>query len=211
MEHDAILIKEMFKLQDSFNEYTTRNWKDADLNWSRAIWLECAEALDSLDWKWWKHKEPDMDNLKVELVDIWHFIMSYLIVNHPEMAEHPEEQPMFDPMFNGDIPLMTMIEDLSSLALEQNNPDKRYMAFIFMTMWRSLGYNTTDLYRDYIVKNSLNKFRQDNGYKTGEYRKIRDFRGNEVEDNVIAYILADEIGVAEGLFEELYKALKEQY
>jgi hypothetical protein len=39
--------------------------------------MEAAEAIDSFNWKHWKNieSEPDLDNAKVELVDIWHFIM----------------------------------------------------------------------------------------------------------------------------------------
>lgn len=212
MEHDIPLIKEMFELQDKFNEYTTRNWKEANLEWSRAIWLECAEAVDSLDWKWWKHKEPDLDNLKVEMVDIWHFVMSYIIVNHPEMANAPENDPLFFPMpVETDISTIRMIEDLASLALEDHNPDKRYMVFIFMHIWRSMGFDVSQLYQAYIIKNCLNKFRQDNGYKDGTYRKVVEFRGEQVEDNVVAYTLANELGAEEGLFDKLYQALKTEY
>jgi hypothetical protein len=35
--------------------------------------MEAAEAIDSFNWKHWKdiEGEPDLDNAKVELVDIW--------------------------------------------------------------------------------------------------------------------------------------------
>ena len=39
-----------------------------------------------------------------------------------------------------------------------------------------------DLYSMYIIKNALNKFRQDNGYSTGEYSKMWAGR----EDNEVA-------------------------
>ena len=37
---------------------------------------ESAEAIDSLNWKWWKKDEEDWDNIKIELVDILHFWVS---------------------------------------------------------------------------------------------------------------------------------------
>jgi hypothetical protein len=51
------------------------------ISWLRCIYMEAAEAIDSFNWKHWKNieSEPDLDNAKVELVDIWHFIMSEAI------------------------------------------------------------------------------------------------------------------------------------
>ena len=37
---------------------------------------ESAEAIDSLNWKWWKKEDDDWDNIKIELVDMLHFWVS---------------------------------------------------------------------------------------------------------------------------------------
>ena len=50
------------------------------LNFELAMRQECAEAIDSLNWKWWKKDEEDWDNIKVELVDILHFWVSMCTV-----------------------------------------------------------------------------------------------------------------------------------
>ena len=34
---------------------------------------ECSELLDHYGWKWWKHQATDLDQVKLEIVDIWHF------------------------------------------------------------------------------------------------------------------------------------------
>jgi hypothetical protein len=51
------------------------------INWARAIYIETVELIDSYPWKHWKDidKEPDYRNIKIELIDIWHFIMSLVI------------------------------------------------------------------------------------------------------------------------------------
>jgi len=214
---DYTLIKEMFKLQDTFNEYTVTNWKEANLPWHRAIWLECAEAVESLDWKWWKHGTDDLDNLKVELVDIWHFLMSYNIVRMPPIAENPENFPhLFEVKeVPSDIDLKDMFDDFVGLLLEKETEetaaDKQFLTFIFLNMWAKIGYSVNDLYREYVIKNALNKTRQDNGYKTGEYVKMWFYEGNIVEDNVVAWKLAEDIDVSENMFDELYKALNAYY
>ena len=46
------------------------------LNFELALRQESAEAIDSLNWKWWKKDEEDWDNIKVELVDMLHFWVS---------------------------------------------------------------------------------------------------------------------------------------
>ena len=46
------------------------------LNFELALRQESAEAIDSLNWKWWKKDEEDWDNIKIELVDILHFWVS---------------------------------------------------------------------------------------------------------------------------------------
>ena len=43
--------------------------------------MECAKLIDSFAWKHWKNIEakPDVDNIAIEIVDIWHFVMSYIL------------------------------------------------------------------------------------------------------------------------------------
>jgi dimeric dUTPase (all-alpha-NTP-PPase superfamily) len=47
------------------------------LNYSRAMQQELAELIDSVPWKWWaKYQEFDEQNAKVEVVDLFHFLVS---------------------------------------------------------------------------------------------------------------------------------------
>lgn len=50
------------------------------MNFQLALQQECAEATDSLAWKWWKKGEDDWENIKIELVDILHFWVSMCTV-----------------------------------------------------------------------------------------------------------------------------------
>ena len=50
------------------------------LNFELALRQESSEAIDSLNWKWWKKDEEDWDNIKVELVDMLHFWVSMCTV-----------------------------------------------------------------------------------------------------------------------------------
>ena len=47
------------------------------LNYTRALQQETAELIDSVPWKWWaKYQKFDEQNAKVEVVDLFHFLIS---------------------------------------------------------------------------------------------------------------------------------------
>ncbi len=47
------------------------------LNYCRAMSQEVAELTDCVAWKWWaKYQKYDKQNAKVEIVDIFHFLVS---------------------------------------------------------------------------------------------------------------------------------------
>ena len=47
------------------------------LNYSRAMSQEIAELTDSVPWKWWaKYQKYDEQNARVEVVDLFHFLIS---------------------------------------------------------------------------------------------------------------------------------------
>ena len=47
------------------------------LNYCRAMSQELAELTDSVPWKWWaKYQKFDEQNARVEVVDLFHFLIS---------------------------------------------------------------------------------------------------------------------------------------
>ena len=50
------------------------------MDFELALRQESAEAIDSLNWKWWKKDEDDWGNVKIELVDMLHFWVSMCTV-----------------------------------------------------------------------------------------------------------------------------------
>lgn len=47
------------------------------LNYTRAMQQEIAELIDSVPWKWWaKYQKFDEQNARVEVVDLFHFLVS---------------------------------------------------------------------------------------------------------------------------------------
>ena len=59
------------------NEFSDEDKGKWILNYTRAMQQELAELVDSVPWKWWaKYQEFDEQNARVEVVDLFHFLIS---------------------------------------------------------------------------------------------------------------------------------------
>ena len=211
------LIEQMFSLQNELNNHTNGEiWVDGitkenrQISWYRCIYMEAAEAIDSFNWKHWKNinVEPDWANIKVELVDIWHFIMSEAIrVGNQDYANQYEQNSISD-----NLEPETLLQTLESILgvsvqakIGGGDDAIKVTIDLFFTALSQIGMDTAELYNRYVVKNQLNTFRQQNGYKDGSYIKI----WGAHEDNVVAFNIMDESpGISP---RELYQRLESAY
>jgi len=78
-------LQELFRMQQALNERIGVYTKGMDqaaktqwvLNYCRAMSQEIAELTDSVPWKWWaKYQNFDEQNARVEVVDLFHFLIS---------------------------------------------------------------------------------------------------------------------------------------
>jgi len=78
-------LEELFRLQKQLNErigvHTNRMTETERqkwlLNYCRAMSQEVAELTDCIPWKWWaKYQTFDRQNARVEVVDLFHFVIS---------------------------------------------------------------------------------------------------------------------------------------
>ena len=222
---DKILL--MLQLQAQLNDATngekwtegvTKNGKT--INWRRCIYMECAEMVDSFSWKHWKsiNQEPDWDNLQIEVVDVWHFIMSLAIENYSnnlrggieDLALNISQLPSFSTIdkrnniFGFQDKVIHKVENIIRLSLEEGELKLEEMFSEFFDLAVMSGLDLETLYRLYVGKNILNQFRQDNGYKDGSYIKV----WNGEEDNVVMKRVWEDNGdiKPELLYKELAKA-----
>ena len=72
-------IKEMMSIQNELNCQLNPDWQKARWNFLLAANIEMVEAIEHYGWKWWKHQEPDIEQVKMEMADILHFILSEAI------------------------------------------------------------------------------------------------------------------------------------
>ena len=78
-------LAELFRMQQALNERIgvhTSGMSEEEksrwvLNYTRAMTQEIAELTDSVPWKWWaKYQKFDEQNARVEVVDLFHFLIS---------------------------------------------------------------------------------------------------------------------------------------
>lgn len=199
---DKILL--MLQLQAGLNDATNgENWTEGItkngkvINWRRCIYMECAEMIDSFTWKHWKSidADADWDNLQIEVIDVWHFIISLAIENYSltlrggveDLALNISELECFskidveNDMFAPQADVIAKVEDVMLHTLSKDTLDLEALIADFFDLVIMSGLDLESLYKLYVGKNILNQFRQDNGYKDGSYKKT----WNGEEDNVV--------------------------
>jgi len=223
---DKILL--MLQLQNQLNDATNgEEWTKGTtkngrvINWKRCIYMECAEMIDSFSWKHWKslNQEADWDNLQIEVVDVWHFIISLAIEDYSTTFQGGIEDLALDisnfsafskiDLENSKYDLqdntIAKVENIMRLSLTQETLELKALIEEFFDLVVMSGLDLQSLYRLYVGKNILNQFRQDNGYKDGTYIKVWDGK----EDNVIMKRIWQESGDIKP--EDLYKELAKIY
>ena len=195
-------LREMLALHEAMNARVNSRWREAGYAWYRAIWTECAEMLDHYGWKWWKQQTPDREQVALELIDIWHFGLSILLLDE-QNAEEIAEALAAGLAEAPDDEFREALESFTLDVLQRRSFDPRR----FGKLMRTLGLSFDELHRSYVGKNVLNFFRQDHGYQEGRYLKV----WGEREDNEhLVEILAIVEG-GEDLQQRIYAALRDRY
>ena len=226
-ERNMHKLLQMLRLQQELNDETngigwekgvTKHGKRID--WKRCIYLEGAELIDSYPWKHWKNIDatPDYENIKIETVDIWHFVLSLALQIYKndrlgtmeDLATALTQTPHYktfvendgfehDDIYTEINVVETMLEDLFCTAPIETIVDDFYAVAVVADL------NLDTLYKLYVGKNVLNRFRQNHGYKEGTYLKLWDGE----EDNVVMQRLLD--NDPDMTPDTLYQALKNRY
>jgi dimeric dUTPase (all-alpha-NTP-PPase superfamily) len=167
---DIDLIKEMLQMQAKLDEAIMKEYGLTEIdkkNLSFAILDEVGELTHELkgDWCWWKKSQAPVDEEKVlgELVDIWHFVLSYQ--NHFDNGEEElrAEEQMIDNAITyfceikvfktGIIYLLADLTSINSNKLER-----------LIAITEYLGFSVEDVYKAYCKKNKVNYQRLESGY-----------------------------------------------
>ena len=214
MNRDAILS--MLQMQHRMNSRVHEDWINQHFEWYRATWIECGELMDHVGYKWWKKQTPDMEQVRLEVVDIWHFGLSALIESGTDLEvlageitddftdDFTEGAPEESDDHDASQRIHAATESLAQHALET----KGFSVPLFHTLMQACGLSADALYRHYVGKNVLNFFRQDHGYQDGTY--IKDWQGREDNEH-LSELLGSLDANAAGFPRAVYEALASRY
>lgn len=213
-------LQTMFQLQAAMNYRVDPNWTDARYPYLRAVVVEAAEAIEHHGWKWWKQQHRDLGQLQMELVDIWHFLLSEILLRNGGdedkarlylEAAYERQSPTRRLQFDGQEYSLEELELLDLLqALIGTAAAGRVELGLFAEIMSGCELDWPELYRQYVSKNVLNFFRQDHGYQEGTYNKMWNGReDNEVLVEVMATLDAEDPSFKDSLYALLEAAYLE--
>jgi hypothetical protein len=205
----------MLRLQCDMNAKVDANWVQAAYPYLRAVVIEAAEAIEHHGWKWWKKQTLDLPQLQMELVDIWHFLLSEILLrengNREQALEHlikvmHDNKPVHCDGLEVDLDALDLLGKLELLIAL--SAVRRIEMSVFSSILSDCHMSWQELYRQYVGKNVLNFFRQDHGYKAGTYQKIW---GDREDNEHLVELMAGLETDSDQYPEKLYDALRSRY
>jgi dimeric dUTPase (all-alpha-NTP-PPase superfamily) len=222
---DYGLWLETVEIQKSFNESIAPGWQLDKQHQKYDFWMavldETVEVLGSRHWKWWKNSSKmgdiDWDNIKVELIDIFHFLLSIAI-------QQDMDHVLFSQLVN-----IEMTKDENPIKVHDEKFFEEFWNEFLMGVqmkilpitclklidfWYKAGGDANELFKEYRIKAALNNIRQEFGYGAANtYEKMwLDVNTNtKVEDNVIAWKLAQDIPLNAETTKNITDKLRDYY
>jgi hypothetical protein len=204
----------MLTLQAQMNAKINPAWVDAAYPYLRAVVVEGAEAMEHRGWKWWKKQHCDLGQLRMELVDIWHFTLSHILLEHRGDASASldvllQRQSADAVEFDGKRYTLAQLDLIEKLELNIGLAAARRISLpLFDALLHDCGMDWKALFCQYVGKNVLNFFRQDHGYKDGSYRKL--WQGREDNEHLVEIMAT--LDAEHGDYQHrLYAALQARY
>lgn len=167
---DIVLIKKMLKMQAKLDKAIMDEYgldKIDEDKLSFAILDEVGELTHELKgkWCWWKKTQPQVDEEKVlgELVDIWHFVLSWqnnfndgeegLLADEQLMEKVDNSRWAIEENKKG---IVIKLADLSYFSLRKVEP--------LIAITEYIGFTIEQVYEAYCGKNKINYQRLESGY-----------------------------------------------
>ena len=146
-----------------------------------------------------------MDQVKLEAIDIWHFGMSALFADGKTLEDIAE---LMESQLIGYQAVDQDVREATELLAQHSLATKGFSVRLFWDLLSATGMTFDDLYQQYVGKNVLNFFRQDNGYKDGSY--IKQWQGREDNEHLVE-ILAELDSQQPTYSDEVYQSLQQRY
>lgn len=164
------LIKEMLPMQAKLDKSIMSAYGLTEIdkeNLRMAILDEVGELTHELkgEWCWWKKTQAPVDDKKVlgELVDIWHFVLSYQ--NHFNFGKETLLS-FLDEVEISDRFLERFREGYLTLpiALTLLVSDRKSIIEMLIAITEYIGFTIEEVYEAYCGKNKINYQRLESGY-----------------------------------------------
>ena len=164
------LIKEMLHKQAKLDESIMKEYGLTEIdeeNLRMAILDEVGELTHELkgNWCWWKRTQSPVDNDKVlgELVDIWHFVLSYQ--NHFNFGEEARLSYLNEEeLSNGMLKRLRTKKSNLSKVLTRLVIFESSIIPVLIAISEYLGFTIEQVYECYCDKNKINYQRLEKGY-----------------------------------------------
>ena len=210
MNREAIL--NMLQMQHRMNSRVHEDWINQHFEWYRATWIECGELMDHVGYKWWKKQAADMEQVRLEVVDIWHFGMSALFLPDTDLealaGKIADDFTVGEPVGSDEQSASQRIQAATEALAQHALETKGFSVPLFHALMQACDLSADALYRHYVGKNVLNFFRQDHGYQDGTY--IKEWQGREDNEH-LSELLESLDATAAGFPEAVYEALISRY
>lgn len=183
----------MLAMQFKMNSKICTDWVKEDFPYLRAVIIEGAEAIEHYGWKWWKKQQSDTAQLQMEIVDIWHFILSAILIRSKNdqdiamqllLSVNDKQLGSNQIEFDGKVYQLSSLNLLAKLELLIGvSVSRRIELDLFSALLKDCKMDWGILFRQYVGKNVLNFFRQDHGYKDGSY--LKEWQGKEDNEHLV--------------------------
>ena len=181
-------LKDLFEKQEELNAIINPNWKDVrtSSDFYNAFMVESGELLDHVGYKWWKKSTPDMKQARMEVVDMWFFYLSDIILNDCQDLPRFVETWTFehynkDDWNDAEDTYINSVIETTGYLVKNYNVLNTFTLLCDLT--NQCGMSLDRLYDMYMGKLMLNIFRQRNGYSDGSYIKNWGTDKEPFEDN----------------------------
>lgn len=224
------LLSKMKKSQAKLDELIFKNTPPVcEPNLHLCIAQEASEGIDHLGYKHWKKTKEDIAQYNLEVVDIIHFFVSILNTLPDDEREALESNFLIGYKSSQESSVVktkeVKIAVLHKLRVESLSYDseitmtnqlkaslKRDNSMLGINIGFLLGISMTfsEMFELYLGKNTLNIFRQNNGYHLGTYKKIFS-DGREDNEHLFEVINELKASGSELDLDLVYKKIEERY
>jgi dimeric dUTPase (all-alpha-NTP-PPase superfamily) len=224
---EALLINQDTLNRKSYDSTWVAKAISGEFDYPLAAAFEIIEFGNSWNqWNWWTKgaiSEHDALNMKVELVDALHFILSDILVAYSGNIQTAAMEtsmgllmvqrslPIFEDQNQERDAIKRLIKDLIGYGSTSGHATQNVSCRALLSLYRLAIYASQLGFRQfaamYRAKSVLNRFRQDNGYKQKKYTKMW---AEGLEDNhVLMGWIAEQPAAPKD--EEIYQFLTSKY